>query len=110
MSPSPARTAVAHRYRCSADTSVLCDQGDGTPTQKVCRHCRGALVVETGQWGAFEWSAANAYLLEAAVRTFASRPFADRCAEANNLVVRFIADEPAPRRRPEITLLRGGRS
>lgn len=108
-SPSP-RTAVAHRFHCSADTSVLCDRGDGKPPRKACRHCRSPLVVETGQWAAFEWNPTGAYLSDVAVKTFASRPLADRWAEARNLVVRFVPDALARQLHPEITVLPGGRA
>lgn len=92
MTTATTRTVVAHRYRCSTDGSVLCDQGDGRPTRKACRRCGGVLTVETGQWGVFEWTAHGAYQLEAAISTFANRPLADRWAEPRNLVVRFIRD------------------
>jgi hypothetical protein len=106
---TPAPAAVAFRYCCSAATSPLCDRGDGQPTRPRCGHCGATLDVEAGQWGAFEWTSHGRYDLEAAVRTFPSRPLADEWAEARNLVVRFVPSaEPAPA--ALFTVLRGGRS
>jgi hypothetical protein len=57
---------------------------NGKPRSQWCTYCHGALIIETGLWGAFGWDGSGSYPLENAVRTFTSETRADapppRCA------------------------------
>jgi hypothetical protein len=86
-------TITGYRYQCSADVSFYCDVGAGHPGRTNCRQCGSALIVETGEWGAFHWRADRLYPREHAVETFTSKPRAERYASRNSLVVRFVRTE-----------------
>jgi len=49
-------------------------------------------VIESGTWGAFEWTGTGRYPEAAAQRTFTSEKVADRWAAARELVVRWIPE------------------
>ena len=82
---------VATRYECLySATSGAHARGDGKPRARKCGYCGGGLFIRVGLWGAFEWTAENRYPAEKAKETFTSMKRADRYAEANELVVRWI--------------------
>lgn len=73
---------------------------NGKPRSKRCTYCAGALVVETGLWGAFVWTGDRNYPLDAALRIFVSEGAAQRFADQRNCdtadtVVRWIPVDAA---------------
>jgi len=82
------------RYRCSSQLSPLCTRGDGRPTRKSCGYCGSVFVIQSGTWGAFDWTGNARYQRSDALRTFTSQKVADRWAAARELVVRWIPEIP----------------
>lgn len=97
-------TRLATRYACRYDgnesAGMLHTRGNGKPTRKACRYCRGPLDVRTGLWGAFHWVPSarySDYAEDRALVTFTSEAKADAyaaglyAADSNSdVVIRWV--------------------
>ena len=96
---------LAVRHHCSlrdhgsGSTAGFHTARNGKPRSKRCTYCAGALIVETGLWGVFEWQQDDRYGQDRANGTYGSETAAQRHADTLNAteakwVVRWIPVQP----------------
>jgi hypothetical protein len=92
---------LATKYRCqnagNEAAGLTHTRGNGRPTRKTCQYCHGRFYVETGLWGAFEWTGDGRYPEANALVTFTNEGKADTYAAGlyeadnnSNVVIRWI--------------------
>ena len=68
------------------------DRGQGKPTRKRCRYCKGSFIISEGQYGVFVWRGDGHYPLANAVAVFQREIAATAHTMTNpDYVVRWIA-------------------
>ncbi|MGN6575271.1 MAG: hypothetical protein ACTHKG_06265 [Nocardioides sp.] len=96
--PETTTARLAKRHRCIHGIGVHCTRADGPPKRKRCGWCGGALLVESGLHGVFEWTGTGRYPAENAVKAFTSPALAERYTKRDTrYVVRWIPADDLPK-------------